>query len=88
MKRVIARAAFDCWKNPMIRLIEETLTDGSKVFNIEIGEHNNYHEVICDSREDMELRYALLLRCVSPKNEYPGELEAALDAAMKTNASY
>lgn len=102
MKKVIAEAGFSekfyqekidgvpvsgtkRW-NSQIRLIEETLTDGSLVYNIEIGGRKDYCEVPCDSEADMKLRYSMLLRCISPSSDYPGELQLAMDSIYYVGA--
>ncbi len=47
-----------------VRGIEETLTDGSKVYNIEIGNENNFFEYACITYNDCVNRYGQIIRSI------------------------
>lgn len=48
-----------------IRGIEETLSDGSMAYNLEIG----LYEVPCDDLKDLEQRYSAIVNATLPTNE-------------------
>jgi hypothetical protein len=74
-KKVIARAFYQGQgkgeiHNPSyLRVIEETLSDGSLVYNIELGPLDDYFEIFCESEQDAYKRYGQLLRIEKP-HEY------------------
>lgn len=48
-----------------VKGIEETLSDGSKVYNLEIGQH----EFPCDNLKDLEERYSMVVNAALPTKE-------------------
>ena len=59
-RKAIAKAFFNDREEPQLVLIKETLSDGSDVYNLMIGDY----ECPCNDLTDAEKRYGIILTTI------------------------